>query len=58
MKRMLNPLFQRLHQLGGRLQTLEQSLFRKQIVIPFLLARLALIAAMLIGFYLAFAGTD
>ncbi len=55
---MLNPFFQRLHQFGGRLQTFEQSLFRKQIVIPFLLARLALIAAMLIGFYLAFAGTD
>ena len=49
-------MHQRLQQLGGRLQTFEQSLFRKQIVIPFLLVRLSLITATLIGFYLAFTG--
>ena len=54
---MFTSLFQRLHRLGDRFHALEESLFRKQIVVPFLLARLALIAAMLIGFDLAFAGT-
>jgi len=53
---MLTSLFQRLHRLDDRFRALEESLFRKQIVIPFLLARLALIAVMLIGFELAFAG--
>ena len=51
----LIPQFQRFNQ---RLQSIEQSLFRKEIVLPFLLGRLTLIVVMLLAFYLAFAGIE
>jgi len=51
----LIPQFQRFNQ---RLQSIEQSLFRKEIVLPFLLVRLTLIVVMLLAFYLAFAGIE
>ena len=51
----LIPQFQRFKQ---RLQSIEQSLFRKEIVLPFLLGRLTLIVVMLLAFYLAFAGIE
>ena len=51
---MLNSLLHQLDRFGQRLQSFEQSLFRKHIVVPFLIVRLALMATMLLGFYLAF----
>ncbi len=51
---MFNSLLLQLHRFGQRLQSFEQSLFRKEIVLPFLLVRLTLIVAMLLCFYLAF----
>ena len=51
---MFSSFILRLHQFGQRLQSFEQSLFCKHIVVPFLIVRLALMATMLLGFYLAF----
>ena len=51
---MLKSLLLQLDRFGQRLQSFEQSLFRKEIVLPFLLGRLTLIVAMLLCFYLAF----
>ena len=55
---MFNALLLQFHRFGQRIQSFEQSLFRKEIVLPFLLGRLTLIALMLLAFYLAFAGLD
>ncbi|MFZ0407834.1 MAG: hypothetical protein WAM11_06980 [Cyanobium sp.] len=52
---MLNSLLSQLQRFGLRLQSFEQSLFRKEVVLPFLLGRLILIVAMLCCFFLAFA---
>lgn len=57
-KQMVNALLLQLDRLGQRLQSFEQSLFRQEIVLPFLLGRLILIAAMLLCFYLAFTGLE
>jgi hypothetical protein len=51
---MVKSLLLQLDRFGQRLQSFEQSLFRKEIVLPFLLGRFILIVAMLIFFYLAF----
>jgi len=51
---MFNSFLLRLHQFAHRFQSFEQSLFRQDIVVPFLVVRLALMAAMLLGFYFAF----
>jgi hypothetical protein len=53
-KPMVKSLLLQLDRFGQRLQSFEQSLFRKEIVLPFLLGRFILIVAMLIFFYLAF----
>jgi len=55
---MLNSLWERLQGFGHRLQSFEQSLFRKDIVLPFLLGRLLLIVVMVCCFALTFAGRD
>ena len=55
---MFSSFILRLHQFGQRLQSFEQSLFRKEIVLPFLLGRLTLIVVMLLAFYLAFVGIE
>jgi len=55
---MLNSLVARLQRFGHRLQSFEQSLFRKEVLLPFLLGRLSLIVVMMLAFYLAFAGID
>jgi hypothetical protein len=47
--------FPSLQRLGDRIQAFEQSLFRKDIVLPFMLARVVLIVVMLSVFSLAFA---
>ena len=55
---MVNSLLARLQRFGHRLQAFEHSLFRKEIVLPFLLGRLLLIVAMVCCCFLAFAGRD
>jgi hypothetical protein len=48
----MNPIEQ-LRSLPARLESLDQSLFRREIVIPFLVGRLLLMAAMIYFFILA-----
>jgi len=55
---MVNSLLARLQRFGLRLQAFEHSLFRKEIVLPFLLGRLLLIVVMVCCFALTFAGRD
>ena len=55
---MFNALLLRFQRFNQRLQSFEQSLFRKEIVLPFLLGRLTLIVVMLLAFDLAFADRD
>ena len=52
---MVNSLLEQLQGFTDRLQSFEQSLFRKDIVLPFLLGRLLLIVAMVCCCFLAFA---
>jgi hypothetical protein len=55
---MFNALLLQFQRFNQRLQSFEQSLFRKEIVLPFLLGRLTLIVVMLLAFYLAFVGIE
>jgi len=55
---MFNGLIPQFHRFNQRLQSFEQSLFRNEIVLPFLLGRLTLIGVMMLAFYLAFAGLE
>jgi hypothetical protein len=55
---MANPISMHLQQLGDRIQAFEQSLFRREIVLPFLLARVVLIVVMLSAFSFAFAAVN
>ena len=48
----MNPIEQ-LRSLPSRLESLDQALFRREIVIPFLVGRLLLMAAMIYFFILA-----
>jgi hypothetical protein len=48
----MNPIEQ-LRSLPSRLESLDQALFRREIVIPFLVGRLLLMAAMIYFFLLA-----
>ncbi len=55
---MFGSLFLPLECFGQRLQSFEQSLFRKQIVLPFLLGRFTLIVAMVLGCSLFLSGKN
>lgn len=46
-------LIEKLRSLSSRLESLDQALFRREIVIPFLVGRLLLMAAMIYFFALA-----
>jgi len=55
---MANPVCLHLQRLGDRIQAFEQSMFRTEIVLSFLLARLVLIVVMLSAFSLAFTAVN
>ena len=50
----MEPRMPRLQKLANRFQEFEQSLDRRQIVLPFLLLRLLLIVVMLLAFSLSY----